>query len=68
MPRVRAAESGRSLRDELAADARIELSAEEIERALDPAEYLGSARGVRGPRARGAREEEQWVMTRTSAG
>ena len=39
----RASDGGRELRDELAADDQIELSAEEIERALDPVEYLGSA-------------------------
>jgi 3-carboxy-cis,cis-muconate cycloisomerase len=38
-----AADSGRPLRDELIEDARIELSAEEIDRVLDPAGYLGSA-------------------------
>ena len=36
-------EAGRPLREELIADQRIELSAEEIDRALDPARYLGSA-------------------------
>jgi 3-carboxy-cis,cis-muconate cycloisomerase len=39
----RAWEGGRPLRDELIADSRIELSEEEIDRALDPARYLGSA-------------------------
>ena len=39
----RASDGGRQLRDELAADDQIELSAEEIDRALDPVEYLGSA-------------------------
>jgi 3-carboxy-cis,cis-muconate cycloisomerase len=41
----RAAESGRSLRDELHQDPRIgaQLSSEEIDRALDPEAYLGSA-------------------------
>jgi 3-carboxy-cis,cis-muconate cycloisomerase len=39
----RAADGGRPLRDELIADERIELSAEEIEQALDPKGYLGSA-------------------------
>jgi 3-carboxy-cis,cis-muconate cycloisomerase len=39
----RAWDSGRPLRDELIDDERIELSAEEIDRALDPAGYLGSA-------------------------
>jgi 3-carboxy-cis,cis-muconate cycloisomerase len=39
----RASDSGRPLRDELIDDERIELSAEEIDRALDPAGYLGSA-------------------------
>jgi 3-carboxy-cis,cis-muconate cycloisomerase len=39
----RASDGGRELRDELAADDQIELSAEEIDRALDPVEYLGSA-------------------------
>jgi 3-carboxy-cis,cis-muconate cycloisomerase len=38
-----AAESGRSLREALIADSRIELSDDEIDRALDPAAYLGSA-------------------------
>ena len=38
-----AAESGQPLREALAADARIELSDDEIDRALDPAAYLGSA-------------------------
>jgi 3-carboxy-cis,cis-muconate cycloisomerase len=38
-----AAESGQSLREALIADSRIELSEDEIDRALDPAEYLGSA-------------------------
>jgi 3-carboxy-cis,cis-muconate cycloisomerase len=35
--------SGRSLREELEADASIELTAAELERAFDPAGYLGSA-------------------------
>jgi 3-carboxy-cis,cis-muconate cycloisomerase len=39
----RAVDGGRALRDELIADERIELSADEIDRALDPAGYLGSA-------------------------
>ena len=41
----RAAESGRALRDELLADAdvRAHLQPEEIDRALDPAAYLGAA-------------------------
>jgi len=39
----RAADGGHALRDELIADERIGLSAEEIDRALDPAGYLGSA-------------------------
>jgi 3-carboxy-cis,cis-muconate cycloisomerase len=39
----RASESGRGLRDELIADDRIDLSADEIDKALDPAGYLGSA-------------------------
>jgi 3-carboxy-cis,cis-muconate cycloisomerase len=39
----RASDGGRSLRDELIDDERIELSAEAIDRALDPAAYLGSA-------------------------
>jgi 3-carboxy-cis,cis-muconate cycloisomerase len=39
----RGAEGGRSFRDELIAEERVELSAEEIDRALDPAGYLGSA-------------------------
>jgi 3-carboxy-cis,cis-muconate cycloisomerase len=39
----RAAEAGGSLREELLRDDAIELSAEEIDRALDPARYLGSA-------------------------
>jgi 3-carboxy-cis,cis-muconate cycloisomerase len=38
-----AAESGQSLREALIADSRIELSDGEIDRALDPAAYLGSA-------------------------
>jgi 3-carboxy-cis,cis-muconate cycloisomerase len=38
-----AAESGQSLREALIADSRIELSEDEIDRALDPAAYLGSA-------------------------
>jgi 3-carboxy-cis,cis-muconate cycloisomerase len=42
----RASESGRPLRDELIADERIELSEEEIDSALDPATYLGSAEGL----------------------
>jgi 3-carboxy-cis,cis-muconate cycloisomerase len=37
------AERGGSLRDELLADAFVELSAEEVDRLLDPANYLGSA-------------------------
>jgi 3-carboxy-cis,cis-muconate cycloisomerase len=37
-----AAESGQSLREALIADSRIELSEDEIDRALDPAAYLGS--------------------------
>jgi 3-carboxy-cis,cis-muconate cycloisomerase len=39
----RAAESGRPLRDELVDDPQIDLSPEEIDRALDPGAYLGSA-------------------------
>jgi 3-carboxy-cis,cis-muconate cycloisomerase len=39
----RAFDSGRDLREELIADDAIELSPEEIDRALDPAAYLGSA-------------------------
>jgi 3-carboxy-cis,cis-muconate cycloisomerase len=39
----RAAESGRLLREELVDDEAVDLSAEEIDRALDPAGYLGSA-------------------------
>jgi 3-carboxy-cis,cis-muconate cycloisomerase len=39
----RASDGGRQLRDELIDDEGIELSAEEIDRALDPAAYLGSA-------------------------
>ena len=39
----RALEAGRSLRDELVEDPEVELSPEEIDRALDPAGYLGSA-------------------------
>jgi 3-carboxy-cis,cis-muconate cycloisomerase len=41
----RALDSGRALRDELVADAQVteHLSTEEIDRALDPAGYLGSA-------------------------
>ena len=38
-----AAQSGRPLREALIADSRIELPEEEIDRALDPAAYLGSA-------------------------
>jgi 3-carboxy-cis,cis-muconate cycloisomerase len=38
-----AAESGQPLREALSADSRIELSEEEVDRALDPAGYLGSA-------------------------
>jgi 3-carboxy-cis,cis-muconate cycloisomerase len=38
-----AARRGGSLRDELIADPSVELSEEEIDRALDPANYLGSA-------------------------
>ena len=38
-----AAGSGQPLREALAADSRIELSDDEIDRALDPAAYLGSA-------------------------
>jgi 3-carboxy-cis,cis-muconate cycloisomerase len=38
-----AVENGRTLREGLAADPRVELTAEEIDRALDPAGYLGSA-------------------------
>jgi 3-carboxy-cis,cis-muconate cycloisomerase len=38
-----AAQSGQSLREALMADSRIELSEDEIEGALDPAAYLGSA-------------------------
>jgi 3-carboxy-cis,cis-muconate cycloisomerase len=38
-----AAESGQPLREALVADSRIELSEDEIDRALDPARYLGSA-------------------------
>jgi 3-carboxy-cis,cis-muconate cycloisomerase len=40
---ARALDSGKSLRDALLADARVSLSAEEIDQALDPAAYLGSA-------------------------
>jgi len=39
----RAADAGQPLRDALIADERIELSEDEIDRALDPASYLGSA-------------------------
>jgi 3-carboxy-cis,cis-muconate cycloisomerase len=39
----RASESGRSLREELIADSQLELSSEEIDAALDPEGYLGSA-------------------------
>jgi 3-carboxy-cis,cis-muconate cycloisomerase len=39
----RASESGRPLRDELIDDDAVTLSPEEIDRALDPAAYLGSA-------------------------
>ena len=39
----RAAESGRPLREELIDDVAVQLSADEIDRALDPAAYLGSA-------------------------
>ena len=38
-----AVENGRPLREELAADPRVALTDEEIDRALDPAGYLGSA-------------------------
>ena len=38
-----AAESGQPLREALIADSRVELSEDEIDRALDPAAYLGSA-------------------------
>ena len=38
-----AAEAGQPLREALIADPRIELSDDEIDRALDPAAYLGSA-------------------------
>jgi 3-carboxy-cis,cis-muconate cycloisomerase len=38
-----AAESGQPLREALIADSRIELSEDEIDQALDPAAYLGSA-------------------------
>ncbi|MEA2420576.1 MAG: 3-carboxy-cis,cis-muconate cycloisomerase [Thermoleophilaceae bacterium] len=40
---LRAADAGEPLRDALVADERIDLSEEEIDRALDPAGYLGSA-------------------------
>ena len=39
----RSSETGRPLREELIAEGRVELSVEEIDRALDPALYLGSA-------------------------
>jgi 3-carboxy-cis,cis-muconate cycloisomerase len=39
----RAAAAGRRLRDELLADERVELAPEELEAALEPATYLGSA-------------------------
>jgi 3-carboxy-cis,cis-muconate cycloisomerase len=39
----RAVESGQDVREVLIADERIELSDEQIDRALDPAAYLGSA-------------------------
>jgi 3-carboxy-cis,cis-muconate cycloisomerase len=40
---ARAAAAGRPLRDELLADPRVELTEEELDAALDPATYLGSA-------------------------
>ncbi len=40
---AKAVASGRPLRDELAADDRVALTGEELDRALDPAGYLGSA-------------------------
>jgi 3-carboxy-cis,cis-muconate cycloisomerase len=40
---ARALDGGESLRDALLADPRVTLSAEEIDQALDPAAYLGSA-------------------------
>jgi 3-carboxy-cis,cis-muconate cycloisomerase len=40
---ARAVEAGRPLRDELLADPRIELAPDELDAALDPAGYLGSA-------------------------
>lgn len=40
---LRAADSGRPLRDELLDDARVEVTPEELDAALDPAAYLGSA-------------------------
>jgi 3-carboxy-cis,cis-muconate cycloisomerase len=42
----RAAETGRPLREELLSDDAVELSAEEIDRALDPAAYLGAAEAL----------------------
>ena len=40
---ARAVAAGRPLRDELAADPRVELTAAELDAAFDPAGYLGSA-------------------------
>jgi adenylosuccinate lyase len=40
---TRAVEAGRPLRDELVDDEAVALSPEEIDRALDPERYLGSA-------------------------
>jgi 3-carboxy-cis,cis-muconate cycloisomerase len=42
----RASDGGRSFRDELLDDEAIDLSAEEIDRALDPSAYLGSAESL----------------------
>ncbi|MEA2377077.1 MAG: 3-carboxy-cis,cis-muconate cycloisomerase [Thermoleophilaceae bacterium] len=57
----RAASSGRPLRDELIDDPAVELSAEEIDRALDPAAYLGSAEAFveRALEAHSEREEDE---------
>jgi 3-carboxy-cis,cis-muconate cycloisomerase len=57
---ARAAEAGRPLRDELSDDPEIDLSGEEIDRALDPAGYLGSAEAFveRALAAHRQREEE----------
>jgi 3-carboxy-cis,cis-muconate cycloisomerase len=53
----RATTSGRSLRDELRAEERVELSVRELDEAFDPATYLGSA-GTFVDRALGRYERE----------